>query len=130
MPLGIFGGIGSGVEAVVSSALPILILALFPRLLASAMLGARARDGVATVADVRPLVGRCAGVALFVSSMGRAVMGTLSFGYAYLTGGMGMGGGMVRSLMLGQVVFEFGLLLFLGFLLAFGPVIRENFRAV
>jgi len=107
--------------------LPLLILTLFPRMLAAAMLGAKTRGVVTRLEELRPLVLRCAGAALFVHGIGSVVLSTVSLGYTYFD---------MRGVSPARPILPYHIwqligscvTFVLGFLLAFGPVIRENFR--
>ena len=111
-------------------AVPILILLLFPAVLASSVLGPTARDSVVSLADVKPLVGRCVGLALFVGSLGQLVLFFIAVAYGFATGSnsAGLGTGTPRVWMLALLVTP-TISFFLGFALAFGPAIRNSFRA-
>ena len=112
-------------------AVPILILLLFPAVLASSVLGPTARDSVVSLADVKPLVGRCVGLALFVGSLGQLVLFFVAVAYGFATHdpSLGMGrAGTMRWFTLAQFIAP-TVSFFVGFALAFGPAIRNSFRA-
>ncbi len=113
------------VSNLIISGIPIFILWLFPRPLAFASLGVSAHDPL----TLRPLLGRCIGLSLFVRSLGNAVL--LSLGLAnmlYSRGSVGFGGGYSSLFFLSPLIGTV-LSFFLGFFLAFGPAILDNFRA-
>ena len=112
------------------NAVPVLILLLFPAVLASSVLGPTTRDSVVSLADVKPLVGRCVGLALFVGSLGPLVLFFvgLAYGFATESSSLGLGTGPQRIWMLAQLIAP-TILFFVGFTLAFGPAIRNSFRA-
>ena len=128
-PWGFF--LGLGLQNLTNFGLPILVLSLFPRILASAMLGHSTHEELSALTGLRPLVGRCVGAALFVGSLGRAATLTLSFGYEFFTrGNVGTGPvGIPRSYFFLPQLSIVAVPFFLGFVLAFGPAIRDNFRA-
>jgi len=110
------------------SALAVLIFALFPRVLASAMLGSGAGAEVASLHDLRPLVGRCVGAAFFVHSLGNAVLYSGYIGYSLLTHSSLFAPGMPSSILITRVAGT-AISFFLGFALAFGPAIRDGLRS-
>ncbi|RYX81866.1 hypothetical protein EON83_22180 [bacterium] len=124
VPYGFFVGIF--LQSLVAYGVPILVLSLFPRVLASAMLGDSARDPL-TFHDFQSLVWRCVGVALFTGALGRAVISFFVIAEALI----------VRRSLTPSITYSYiGLqfvgtmfALVLGFFLAFGPSIRDNFRA-
>ncbi len=113
------------VQTISALALPILVLSLFPRVLTLASLGSSAREPL----ELPTLVGRCVGLSLFVGSLGRVVTFTLGLALnGYRTGSFFLNSGYVSMLLDMQIIgitFQF----FLGFALAFGPAIRNSFRA-
>lgn len=115
-------------QTLCGTGLPLLVYLLFSRVLAVGVLGQSARDSISTLPDFRPLMGRCVGLSLFVSSLGRVISLTFLFAYSLLTGKPLYGSILGSSILFGQVVVA-ALSFFLGFFLAFGPVIRDNFRA-
>ncbi|BCM90213.1 hypothetical protein IAD21_02064 [Abditibacteriota bacterium] len=125
-PYGYGGFMGLlSLQNLIISGIPILILWLFPRPLAFASMGARARDPLV----LRHLLGRCIGLSLFVRSLGNAVLLSIGLAEAFFSrGSFSLGGGYVSpfyfSSLIGTVVS-----FFLGFALAFGPAIRDNFRS-
>ena len=131
------GFIGLGLQSLVSWGLPILVLAAFPSVLASGVLGWSGRDPVNS-GDLRFLVGRCVGLALFVGSLGRVVGYSLWLLYGLVsqlagrgTVSLGLGGlglGLAGSFVMVQII-STAVSFLLGFFLAFGPAIREGFRA-
>ncbi len=112
-----------GLQSLVNFGLPILILSLFPRVLASAVLGSSAREPL----DFRALLGRCVGLSLFVGSLGRAIALTFTLGYNVLNGAPVFGSGFSSGFLLSQSITT-ALSFLLGFALAFGPAIRDGLR--
>lgn len=119
-----------GLQFVGPSMMEILVLLLFPAVLASSVLGSTLRDSVASLSDVKPLVGRCVGLALFVGSLGRLVLFVGFVAYSFVTHSSApvLGTGIARTLSLTQLLGP-TLSFFVGFALAFGPAIRDGFRA-
>ncbi len=118
------------IQFVGSHAVPILILMLFPAVLASSALGPTARDSVVSLADVKPLTGRCIGLTLFISSLGYIVLFAASVAYALAThdSSFGFGTSTSRWFQLSPLIQPI-ISIFLGFALAFGPNIRDSFRS-
>lgn len=133
-----FAPIGSpffAARLIAINTVPVLILLVFPAVLASSVLGSTARDCVTSVSDVKPLASRCLGLALFVGSLGQLVVFFGAVAYYLVTHNPmlgfpmpGLATGVGRLLALGQLV-EPTISFFLGFALAFGPAIRDSFRA-
>lgn len=122
--------IALGLQNLVFWGLPILVLAAFPSVLASGVLGQTGRDPVNS-GDLRFLVGRCVGLALFVGSLGRVVGYSLWLLYGLVSQLAGRGTfslGFAPSFMMVQII-STAASFFLGFFLAFGPAIRDAFRA-
>lgn len=114
-------------EDIATVGLPVLLLALYPRAIATTLLGARAPEPVG-LPDLRLLVGRCVGLTLFLGSIGRVVIltahGVFSFVYLHqLSPGIGYPQILVWAQFIGAAC-----AFFFGFFLAFGPAIRDNFR--
>lgn len=109
---------------------PVLILLFFPAVLASNALGSTSRQPVASLSDLKSLLGRCFGLMLFVSSLGPIVLyfGALFYALATGTPASFLGTSIVRSMGLTQIIGP-TISFFLGFALAFGPNIRDSFRA-
>lgn len=109
---------------------PVLILLLFPAVLASNALGSTSRQPVVSLLDLKLLIGRCLGLALFVTSLGPIVLLSVAITYELATRGTStsLGAGAMRLIMLAQLVGP-TISLFLGFALAFGPNIRDSLRA-
>ena len=126
MPYGLFWGVT--LQNLFSSGLPILILALFPRVVALAMLGQSAREELTSLHELRPLVGRCVGITLLVGSLGRAVMLSLAIAEAVISRGSFSLSGPTPNIFSAQIL-PVTLSFFLGFVLAFGPAIRDGLRA-
>ena len=129
MPYGLI--LGVSVQNLFSAGLPILILALFPRVIALAMLGQSARDELSSLHQLRLLVGRCVGITLLLGSLGRAVMLSLAIAEGMISRGsfsLRAPNGPYPNIFSSQILavtFAF----FVGFVLAFGPSIRDSFRA-
>jgi len=114
--------------------IPILVLWVFPALLASNALGETARDPISSLSGLRSLILRCAGLSLFVSSLSRvlgasvyivinlATRGTLFFSSSGSLGSRFIAATSLSNLGVGIIP------LLLGFVLAFGPAIRDALR--
>jgi len=107
------------------SYIPCLVLLIFPSTLTSSALGDSARDPLASSRDWKFLVACCVGLAAFIGSLGRVV--SLPFSVAY-----NLSRGVSWSTVLSTVSLYFStgpvLSFFLGFVLAFGPAIRDSLR--
>lgn len=110
--------------------MPVLILLFFPAVLASSVLGPTSQQPVASLSDLKPLVGRCFGLMLFISSLGMIALysGTMFYALATASPTSVLGTGFTRSMALSQFIGP-TICFFLGFALAFGPNIRDSFRA-
>jgi len=117
------------------SAIPVLVLWVFPAILASNALGETARDTISSLSDLRSLIVRCAGLSLLVSSLTRvigasffivatlATRGTISFSSTGSLSSRLMTATWMSNLVGGTLSLLFG------FVLAFGPAIRDSMRA-
>lgn len=110
----------------------VILLLLFPRVLASSVLAQTERDTIYHVDELKPLVSRCIGLVLLVGSVGRVALFSITALYSLLSTGSiwGVslyGSGTMRYLNLAQFV-EPALSCLLGFILAFGPAIRDAMR--
>lgn len=113
----------------VLAGVPVLLLALFPSILASSALGRMAREPVS--GDLRFLTGRCVGLTLFVNSLGRAALYSILLLYSFVpkvSSAWVFGSGVAHSFTIIQIVTS-AISFSLGFALAFGPAIRDSFRA-
>lgn len=130
--LGLFGFPQLGLTLV-----PVFVLWAFPSLLANNALAQTARDPLSSLTELRPLVGRCAGLFLFVQSLGQVVFFSLLLLYNLATSSGGSTSSSLfgsafsgRYMWLGVGQFVGPLVSFLiGFIFAFGPAIRDNFRS-
>lgn len=135
----VWSGFGAGfisLRVIGLALIPVILLILFPSLLAGNALGRTARAPVASFSDLRPLIGRCTGLFLFVQSLGHLVILTGLFLYSSATQ---PSGSLWRTLFgsappgrymwvsMAQLTIPL-LSVLIGFFLAFGPAIRDNFR--
>lgn len=115
--------------AFIFSAVPVFLLWLFPSLLATNALGESARDAV-QASDLKFLVGRCVGLALFVGSLGRVAFYSFAIAYSVATSVARLLPSTTSALsvlfveQLGPTILAF----VLGFFLAFGPALRGATR--
>lgn len=122
---------GTLLQNCVSGGLPVLALLLFPTALANSALGESARDPVTSLDDLRSLVLRCVGLALFVGVLGWAFIGSGYILYSLVprvSSAWVFGSGIMLTYMRAQIAGT-AVRFILGFFLAFGPAIRDNFRA-
>jgi len=136
--LGLPSGFGSSLSRTLfgsgETVLPMLVLWVFPAMLANNALGETARDTITSLSDLRSLILRCAGLSLFVSSLTRVAWasfyvvaslvsdGSVSFSSSGSLGSRFMAATSLSNLATGTIS------LFLGFFLAFGPAIRDAVR--
>ncbi|BCM90211.1 hypothetical protein IAD21_02062 [Abditibacteriota bacterium] len=107
--------------------LPIVVLVVFPRLLAMAVCEARGREPL-HAANLRGVVGRWVGLALFIGSLGGTVRFTLlSAEFLKRRSHFGLNAGAFPTIHWWELFVIISPLV-LGFALAFGPAIRDNFR--
>ena len=110
--------------------IPVVALALFPRVLATSALGDSVRESVTSPRLPRTLVFRGVGLTLFVQTLGWTISYSLLFVYNLLpfaSSGWSLGSGITRFYQLFAIANTASQFL-LGFFLAFGPAIRDNFR--
>ena len=127
-PYALFSGLS--LQILVDGGLPVLVLLLFPTILANSVLGASACETVTSLHDVRSLAGRCVGLALLIGILGWAVLYSGGILYDLATGRSSaslFGSGTSSTYMHSQII-AVAMRFFLGFFLAFGPAIRDYFR--
>lgn len=118
-------------QNLVAFGIPVLVLLLFPKILAASAVGRSAPEPITSVSDLRPLVLRCVGLFLFIQNLGGAVMYSLFILYTLVASASSMwffSSSISVSSMRFQIV-STAVRFLLGFFLAFGPAIRGNFRA-
>jgi len=127
-PLLIAGGRGSSflfLSGVIVAWIPCLVLLTFPSALTSSALGDSKRNPLISTRDWKFLIARCVGLAALIGSLGRVVF--LPFDIAY-----DLFVGMSWSTVLSGPRFYSNtgpfLSFILGFVLAFGPAIRDALR--
>ena len=116
-------GIGNGIS--------VLVLLIFPGVLANSALGTSAREPLNSLLGLRSLVIRCVGLSLFVGNLGWAFIYSAYVLYSLVpnvSSAWAFGSGVGLSYMRFQIGVT-ALRFILGFFLAFGPAIRDNFRA-
>ncbi|RYF51318.1 MAG: hypothetical protein EOO38_03525 [Cytophagaceae bacterium] len=119
---------------VATSAVPLLILWLFPSVLAHGVLGQMGREPVNSLLDVRPLIGRCLGLSLLTTSLSGALWSTFFVVHNLIISGnvlgfdgRSLGSSLAATSAVSNFIYSTSALV-LGFILAFGPAIRGNFR--
>ena len=110
--------------------IPVVALAIFPRVLANSALAHSARERVTSPSPPRTLVLRGVGLTLFVQTLGWTIIYSLLFVYnllPFVSSGWSLGSGITRFYQLFAMANTASQFL-LGFFLAFGPAIRDHFR--